>query len=146
MTRVLVDADACPVRAEIDRAARRAGVAVILFANKNQGERLEDEATVIRVSDRPDAVDFAIVTHCAESDVVVTDDVGLAAMVVRKGAAALNSRGRLFRAEEMDGLLHARHVAKKVRRAGGRTRGPRGLTTGDRRQFRQALDALLRKK
>ena len=143
-TRILVDADACPVRAEIARAARRFGVRVLFFSNASQEGSAANEEQIVRVSDRADAADFAIVSECAPSDIVVTDDIGLAAMVLGKGASALSSRGRLFNPDEMEGLLHSRHVARKVRRAGGRTRGPRAMTKADRDSFGTGLTEWLR--
>ena len=142
--RILVDADACPVRRELQRAAERWPTEVWHFANSTQDIPQGLSGSVIRVSDKRDAADFAIVAQCREGDVVVTDDVGLAAMVLAKGARALSSRGRRFRAEEIPSLLQERHRARKIRLAGGRTPGPRALTAPDRRRFACALAQLLR--
>jgi len=92
--RILVDADACPVRREVERVAERFGVQMVYFANSTQ--TLEEGAckSVVRVADRRDAADFAMVSHCRPGDVVVTDDMGLAAMALAAGAGALSSRGR----------------------------------------------------
>jgi hypothetical protein len=139
MPRILVDADACPVRAEIARAAKRFGIEALFFSNSSQEGPEDDGALIVRVSDRADAADFAIVSECAEADLVVTDDIGLAAMALGKGASALSSRGRLFRPAEMAGLLQSRHLAKKARRAGARTRGPRAMSKSDLTAFRTAL-------
>src|SRR5262245_54184579 len=107
--RILVDADACPVRREVERAAERFGAEVLHFANPSH-EIPSGTARTVRVSDRRDAADFAIATSCAEGDVVVTDDIGLAAMALGKGAVALTSRGRLFRQEEIGAMLNERHL------------------------------------
>jgi len=143
--RVLVDADACPVRHEIARAAERHGVEALFFANASQEAPGSANAPTVRVADRADAADFAIATQCREGDVVVTDDIGLAALATGKGARAISSRGRLFRPEILPLLLEERHRSRKVRRAGGRTRRPRALTAEDRRRFAAALDELLRR-
>jgi hypothetical protein len=97
----------------------------------------------VRVADGPDAADFAIATRCRRGDIVVTDDIGLAALVTGKDARAISSRGRLFRAEVLPLLLAERHRSRKVRRAGGRTRRPRALTAADRQRFVVALEECL---
>ena len=155
--RVLVDADACPVRREVARAAERFGADAAYFANSSQEARESKRARVVRVSDRPDAADFAIATRCRSGDIVVTDDIGLAALAASKGARALSSRGRIFRPEDIPLLLEERHRSRKARfapkdarallqrRAGGRTRGPAALTPADRRRFAETLAELLRR-
>jgi hypothetical protein len=143
--RVLVDADACPVRREIARAAERYGIEALFFANSSQEGAGSSNARTVRVSDRPDAADFAIATQCREGDIVATDDIGLAALVTGKAARAISFRGRLFRPEILPLLLAERHRSRKARRAGGRTRGPRPLTAADRRRFAAALDEWLRR-
>ena len=95
--RVLVDVDACPVRREIASAAERHGIEALFFANSSQEPAGSSSLRTVRVADRPDAADFAIATQCREGDIVVTDDIGLAALVTGKGARAISSRGRLFR-------------------------------------------------
>jgi hypothetical protein len=141
--RVLVDADACPVRREIARAAERHGVAALFFANSSQEAAESSSLRTVRVADRPDAADFAIATQCRAGDIVVSDDIGLAALVTGKGARAISSRGRLFRPDVLPLLLEERHRARKARRAGGRTRGPRALTVLDRARFTCELEQLL---
>jgi uncharacterized protein YaiI (UPF0178 family) len=141
--RVLVDADACPVRREIARAAEHHGVAALFFANSSQEAAESSSLRTVRVADRPDAADFEIATHCREGDIVVSDDIGLAALVTGKGARAISPRGRLFRPDVLPLLLEERHRSRKARRAGGRTRGPRALTSADRARFTGALEQLL---
>jgi uncharacterized protein YaiI (UPF0178 family) len=150
LPRVLVDADACPVRREIARAAERHGVAALFFANSSQEAAESSSLRTVRVADRPDAADFAIATQCRGGDIVVTDDIGLAALVTGKGARAISCRGRLFRPDDLPLLLEERHRSRKARRAGlpggsqgGRTRGPRALTALDRARFTCALELLL---
>ena len=144
-SRVLVDEDACPVRREIARAAERCGIEALFFANSSQEAADSSNPRTVRVDDRPDAADFAIATQCRAGDLVVTDDIGLAALVTGKGASAISSRGRFFRPEVLPLLLAERHRSRKARRAGGRTRGPRALTAADRRRFAAALDEWLRR-
>jgi len=136
--RILVDADACPVRREAEEVAARFGVAVRMFANPSSSPA-SGFAARVTVAEGRDAADFAIFLECREADVVVTDDIGLAAMVLSRGALALSSRGKRYLKETIGGELHGRHLAKKARRAGKRTRGPRPFTGADRFRFAEAL-------
>ncbi len=135
--RILVDGDACPVRAEIERCASELGVPVRVFANASQ--RMESPADRVVVGDGTDAADFALFRESASDSVVVTDDIGLAAMALSRGAAALSSRGRRFEHGAIETQLHLRHLGRKARRAGKRTGGPPPFTGADRRRFVRAL-------
>ena len=141
--RILVDADACPVRDEVGRVAERCGVKVLYFANSAQGFEARAGGRVVQVPDGRDGADFAMVAECRDGDITVTDDIGLAAMLLPKGAAVLSSRGRRFLPEQIPLLLAQRHVARKARRAGKRIPGPRALTPADRRRFVKTLESLL---
>ena len=141
--RVLVDADACPVRREILRAAERHGVEALFFANSSQQAPGPAKEPTVRVADGPDAADFAIATQCRSGDIVVTDDIGLAALAIGKGARAISCRGRLYTRDMLPLLLEERHRSRKIRRAGGRTRGLRALTDADRRRFDDNLRFLI---
>jgi len=141
--RILVDADGCPVRREAGRVAARLGIEQLLFTNSSQEIADPPHGRVIVVSDRRDATDFAIFSECRPGDVVVTDDLGLAAMVLARDARALSSRGRRCTPEEMPARLETRHAARMARRAGRRIPGPRPFTPADRRRFTRALESLL---
>ena len=88
--------------------------------------------------------DFAIVERLQAGDVVVTQDIGLASMVLGRDAAAIGVRGRVYDKATIDMQLFIRHEEKKVRRAGGRTRGPAAFTSEDRARFKRNLTELLR--
>lgn len=75
---------------------------------------------------------------------VVTQDIGLASMVLGRDAAAIGVRGRVYDKATIDMQLFIRHEEKKVRRAGGRTRGPAAFTSEDRARFKRSLTELLR--
>lgn len=148
MTTLFVDADACPVTREAITAARPLGVPIVLVANTSQNlERYTRRAGVeaIQVSSGSDAADFAVVERLEPGDVVVTQDIGLAAMVLGRGAVALSPRGHVFSLATIDAELFVRHEEKKLRRAGGRHGGPRAFTEEDREHFTEVLERLLRK-
>ena len=147
MTKLFIDADACPVTSEAISAARALGLPVVLVANGTQNlERHTRRAGVeaIQVSSGADAADFAVIERLEPGDVVVTQDIGLAAMVLGRGAAAVSPRGHVFYPATIDAELLVRHEEKKVRRAGGRHGGPRPFTDEDREHFSEVIDRLLR--
>jgi len=92
----------------------------------------------------PDAADFAIIGRLSPEDIVVTNDTGLAAMVLGRGARAISPRGRVFSRFTIDAELAVRHAEQRHRRAGGRTQGPAPFEPEDREHFREVLTRLLR--
>lgn len=140
--RILVDADACPVKQIVVRVAREKGIPVTMFIDTSH---LIDDgySDVIIVDKQRDSVDLALANKAGTGDVVVTQDFGLAAMVLAKGARALNQNGMIYSDDNMDRLLFERHISQKVRRSGGRTSGPRKRTREDDDRFEAAYRRLL---
>jgi uncharacterized protein YaiI (UPF0178 family) len=148
MTTVFIDADACPVTSEAITVARSHGAGVILVGNTTQSfERHLRRSGVeaIQVGQGRDAADFAIVERLSAGDVVVTQDIGVAAMALGRSAKAVSPRGRIFWLATIDADLALRHAEQKHRRAGGRTGGPSKFTEEDREHFVDSLERLLRK-
>ncbi len=147
MTTLFVDADACPVTREAIAIARAHGATVTLVANGTQNlARYTGRAGVeaVQVAQGRDSADFAIIERLAPGDVVVTQDIGLAAMVLGRGARAISPRGRVFHAATIDAELAVRHAEQRHRRAGGRTGGPFAFDEEDRERFVSALERLFR--
>jgi uncharacterized protein len=147
MTTLFIDADACPVTRESIATARQFGVPVVLVANGTQNmDRYTSKPGVeaIQVSSGADAADFAVIERLSPGDVVVTQDIGLAAMVLGRGASALSPRGRTFHLATIDAELLVRHEEAKLRRSGGRHRGPSPFTDEDREHFTEVLERHLR--
>jgi uncharacterized protein YaiI (UPF0178 family) len=144
---LIIDADACPVTRDAIAIARSHGMNVRLVANTNQSfARYEGRAGVecVNVGTGADSADFAIVERLEPADVVVTQDIGLAAMALGRGAAALSPRGRIFHMATIDVELAVRHAEKKLRRAGGRHGGPSKFDDEDREHFCDQLERVLR--
>lgn len=118
--KLLVDADACPVKDIILREARKRGVPVVMVMDTAH-QYQDGYSQVVTVDKGADSADFQIVALTQPGDIVVTQDYGLAAMALSRGAEALRQDGLLYR-EEMDALLFERHLSRKLRRAGVRTR------------------------
>lgn len=139
---ILVDADACPVKDIVVQEARRRGVAVTMVTDTSH-VMTGDYAQVVTVSQGADSADIALINLTQRGDIVVTQDYGVAALALGKGARALNQNGLIFCADNMDELLFSRYVGKKVRRGGGRTKGPAKRTSADDAVFLRALTGLL---
>lgn len=161
-----IDADACPVTREALAEARRAHVPVVIAGNSTQNleRRVRPDDPRDPASARPrrrpcgrpgfwvdtlvssvgaDSADFAIVERLEPGDVVVTQDIGLAGMCLGRGAQAIGVRGRVYDRTTIDSMLFIRHEEKKVRRQGGRTKGPDAFTDEDRERFSRNLRRLL---
>lgn len=148
MTTLFIDADACPVTREAISVARSHGLGVVLVANESQDmTRYSSRPGVeaVQVSAGRDSADFAIVERLAPGDLVVTNDTGLAAMILGRGARAVSPRGREFTPAAIDMELAVRHAEQKLRRQGGRTGGPAPFEEEDRERFRDVLERMLRR-
>lgn len=146
MTTIFIDADACPVTRDAIDLGRSRGALVVLVANSTQNlERHTRRSGVeaIQVSGGRDAADFAIIERLNAGDVVVTQDIGLAAMALGRGAKAIGVRGRIFHLATIDAELAVRHAEAKLRRAGGRHGGPSPFTDEDREHFIEQLSRLM---
>ena len=140
--KILIDADACPVTGIAIECARPYRLEVLLVCDS--AHFLEREgARTITVSKGADSADFRLVNLVEPSDIVITQDYGLAAMALAKRARVLNQNGMAYTDSNIDSLLLARYTAQKIRRAGGRLKGPSKRTRDQDEAFRAALCALL---
>lgn len=141
---ILVDADACPVIPQVEAAARRYRLPLTLLCDEHHLVHSE-YAQVRHVSSGADAVDIALMNLCRRGDLVVTQDYGVAAMALGKGAYAIHHSGRRYTDDNIEVLLMERHLAKKARRASGKhhLHGPAKFTEEDRQRFSAALAALI---
>ncbi|WP_274651896.1 YaiI/YqxD family protein [Paenibacillus humicola] len=140
---VVVDADACPVKREIVEAARKLSVPVLMVASYDHRLEPEEGVRIVQVDRSDQSVDLYISNHVAKGDIVVTQDFGLATIVLAKGAVALSPRGQQYDDGNIDFLMARRHELAKLRRGGGRSKGPRAMTDEDRARFQQKLTKVL---
>ena len=142
--RILVDADACPVVALVEQIARERQIPVTLYCDTNH-VLWSDYAQVRTIGAGADAVDFALTADCRKGDVVVTQDYGLAAIILAKGAFALHQSGMQYTQDNIDRLLMERHLARKARMAKAKhhLKGPSRRTRQDDERFADALKTLL---
>jgi uncharacterized protein len=143
---VYVDADACPVTRDAISIARSHRAPVVLVGNATQNlGRFAGKAGVetVQVASGRDSADFTIVGRLTRQDVVVTSDIGLAAMALGRGSGAVSFRGHVYSAATIDFELAVRHAEQVHRRTGGRTQGPTPFREEDRERFRDSLERLL---
>ncbi|WP_397537768.1 YaiI/YqxD family protein [Rummeliibacillus pycnus] len=127
MSKICIDADGCPVVSETIQIAKEFQLEVIIFCDTSHHFEIEGVKTVI-VSKGADAVDFALVNQIHKGDITITQDYGLAAMVLARGAYVMNQNGLQYTSKNIDQLLYSRHFNQKIRQAGGRTKGPKKRT------------------
>lgn len=144
-TRIWVDADACPVviKEILFRAAERARVETVLVANQWLRTPPSRHVRAMQVAGGPDVADDAIAERVAAGDLVVTQDIPLAARVLEKHAVALNPRGELYTANTIAERLSVRNFMEELRGAGIQTGGPATLHVRDRQAFTAQLDRWL---
>lgn len=113
---ILIDADACPVIRKAEETAKKYDISVTLYCDTNH--ILSSEYSKIKtVAAGSDSVDFAIVKDCKTNDIVITQDYGLAAIVLAKKCACINQNGMLYTNENIDSLLFSRHISRKLRKS-----------------------------
>ncbi len=140
---IYIDADACPVTRIAERVARERGVPVVLMCDTSH--LLTSDYSQIRViGEGADAVDIALINLCRRGDIVVTQDYGVAALALGKGARAIHQSGRWYTDDNIDGLLMERHLARVARRsAKSHLRGPAKRTREDDLRFEESFRRLV---
>ena len=140
---VYIDADACPVTRIAEEIAKRYAVPVILLCDTNH-VLTSNYSTVKIIGAGADAVDIALINLCQKGDIVITQDYGVAALALGKGAKAIHQSGKWFTDENIDGLLMDRHLAKKARRSGRHhPKGPAKRTLEDDRRFAESFERMI---
>ncbi len=144
--KIFVDADACPVVDIVEDIATKYNIPVTLLCDTNH-VLTSDYSEVIVVGAGADAVDYKLISICHRGDIVVTQDYGVAAMALGKGAFAIHQSGKWYTNENIDQMLMERHLNKKARRASSRNhiKGPRKRTDEDDQRFAESFEKLLRK-
>jgi uncharacterized protein YaiI (UPF0178 family) len=143
--RIFVDADSCPVKDEVFRVARRYELEVRVVSAS--WLRLPDDSLislqVVPETGDLDAADDTIVEQVATGDVVVSDDILLAARCLEKGAHPLTARGREFTPDSIGEAVATRELMAGLRETGAAVGGPSPFTKSDRSQFLQRLDEIV---
>lgn len=143
MRQVWVDADACPRSVMHFLRSNQAKHGYDLWTVSSSNHLLSGEQH-ITVDPEPQAVDLVIANRMQAGDIVVTQDWGLAAIVLGKDGQAIAPSGLIYTSERMPFMLEQRNVLARHRRGGGRTKGPAARTTADDQRFQRAFMQLLR--
>ncbi|AYX89105.1 YaiI/YqxD family protein [Staphylococcus cohnii] len=139
MTQVIIDGDACPVTNSVVELTQGTSIFVTVvrsfshFSSKVQ----PDHVNIIYVDDGPDAVDYKIVKITQSEDIVITQDYGLASLLLNKAKVVMHHKGFVFNQNNINTLLEQRHASAQFRKSGGRTKGPSAFTADDIAIFEQ---------
>nr|WP_263315145.1 YaiI/YqxD family protein [Mammaliicoccus sp. Marseille-Q6498] len=146
MKRIIIDGDACPVTDDVIRITEHTGISVLIIRSVNHFSLTEypDYVSTIYVDHGVDSADFRIVKLTTHDDIVVTQDYGLASLLLSKARHVIHHKGYEYTSFNIEQLLTQRHISAQVRQQGGRTKGPKKLTAEDHKVFSDFLLELLR--
>lgn len=141
---IFVDADACPVVDIVESLAEKYNIPVTLLCDTNH-VLYSDYSDVTVVGAGADAVDYKLISICQKRDIVVSQDYGVAAMALGKGAYAIHQSGRWYTNDNIDQMLIERHLNKKARRGSSRNhiKGPKKRTKEDDERFAKSFEKLI---
>lgn len=141
---IYVDADACPVVGIVEKIAERYKIPVTLLCDTNHVLH-SNYSEVIIVGAGADAVDYKLIGICHRGDIVVSQDYGVAAMALGKGAYAIHQSGRWYTNENIDQMLMERHLNGKARRGSHKNhiKGPKKRTKEDDERFAQSFEKMV---
>lgn len=143
--KILVDADACPVKNIIEKIAKDFNINVLMFIDTSH--ILEsDYSKIIQVGQGQDAADIAIINNTKKDDIVITGDYGVASLALAKGAYVISFNGMYYTHENIDRLLFERHIGKQQRKAGKRSSPIKKRTKDLDMNFEKALVNLCKNK
>ena len=142
--RVFIDADACPVVSIVENISKKYNIPVTLLYDTNH-VLTSEYSEVIVVGAGADAVDYKLISICHKGDIVVSQDYGVAAMALGKGAFAIHQSGKWYTNDNIDQMLMERHLNKKARRSSHKNhmKGPRKRTEEDDVRFAQSFEKLI---
>ena len=142
---IYVDADACPVVDIVEKIAKKYQIPVTLLCDTNH-VLTSGYSEVIVVGAGADAVDYKLISLCHRGDIVVSQDYGVAAMALGKGAYAIHQSGKWYTDENIDQMLMERHLNKKARRASQKKhfKGPKKRTGEDDERFAQSFERMVK--
>ena len=141
---IYVDADACPVVSIVEETAKKYKIPVTLLCDTNHVLH-SDYSDVVVVGAGADAVDYKLISICHSGDIVVSQDYGVAAMALGKGAYAIHQSGKWYTDDNIDQMLMERHLNKKARRSSHKNhiKGPKKRTEEDDERFAQSFEKLI---
>ena len=142
--KIFVDADACPVVGIVEELAKKYTILVTLLCDTNHVIS-SDYSEVIVVGAGADAVDYKLISICHKGDIVVSQDYGVAAMALGKGAYAIHQSGKWYTNDNIDRMLMERHLNKKARRSSGKNhiKGPKKRIPEEDEHFSESFEKMI---
>jgi uncharacterized protein len=137
--KILVDADACPVKEIVVEVALEFGCHVVMISNPSHLIPDYPGAEWIIVEGTSQSADIELVNRTTSGDVLITADYGVAAMAMAKGGRPLSPRGHIYKEDRIDGMLAKRHFQKIAAKNGQKFKGPSKHTDEDNQRFRRSL-------
>ncbi|EFM80350.1 YaiI/YqxD family protein [Enterococcus faecalis TX0855] len=143
--KIFVDGDGSPVKETVIEVAVEKALDVVIVTSVDHYSLKDypENVSFVYVDKGADAADFKIVQLIKKGDLLITQDYGLASLVLPKGVSGFHQLGYQYTKENIDGLLEQRYFSGQIRRKGGRTKGPKPFTDQDRITFKQALIELV---
>ena len=143
--RVFIDADACPVVSIVENISKKYNIPVTLLCDTNH-VLTSEYSEVIVVGAGADAVDYKLISICHRGDIVVSQDYGVAAMALGKGAFAIHQSGKWYTNDNIDQMLMERHLNKKSRRSSHKNhiKGSKKRTEEEDERFAQSFEKMIK--
>lgn len=142
--KILIDGDACPVKSEISEIANKYGVEVIYFCSICHYSESSEFSNTILVDNEDQAVDMKIINKLSKDDIVITQDYGLAALALSKGAYAISFSGKSFTKDNIDLFLYQRYLSAEQRKKKLRSSRPKKREKEEDIKFKSTLENLIR--
>lgn len=140
--RIIIDGDACPALKLIEKIAIDNEVQLIIFCSIDH--MIKSEYADVRYVDKgSQMVDIKVANECRENDIIISQDYGVAAMVLGKGAHAISTKGKIYTNDNIDTLLYQRHLSAKIRQGGGRCSNPKKRTHEDDKRLCDNLTKII---
>lgn len=142
--RILVDADACPVKEEVLRVALKYKLEVLYFVDVNH-QLTSDYAQIFVVDQGADSVDLALINQMLHHDIVVSQDYGVATLAIGKKGFVLLPSGKELHKDNIDMHMFERHISREERKRGRRGTRHKKRTSNDNERFEESLDFMVNK-
>lgn len=142
MLRIIVDGDACPGISIIENLSKKYNSELIVYCDIHHNIYL-DYGQVKIVDSGFQSVDMYVVNESKKDDIIISQDYGVAAICLGKGAKVINPKGYIYTNDNIDKLLDERYIGQKIRRAGGRTSNPKKRKKEDDNRLKENLIKLI---
>ncbi|WZL74656.1 YaiI/YqxD family protein [Clostridiaceae bacterium 35-E11] len=142
---IYIDGDACPVKSFIiDQASKQSIKVIIVISICHISTKNKNNAEYMVVDNVNQSVDMMIINRARKNDIVITDDYGLASILLMKKVFCLSNRGLIYTLENIDHLLFKKHINAKVMKGGGKIKGNSKRNKEDDAQFAKSLDKVMK--